>query len=758
MYYINNTPFKEQKGQKDKKEQKPITFTQGRKSVGNYSCKIQLNENNYHIDTPAGFKNIRLFPHQQANVAAMLDLEKHCANLKEIWNVRGNNIKIKFQTSAGLLSEKFGAGKTIMILALYLHQPMPEQEHMFFSIKNERRGSNHQMFTIKKTFHANSVLKPMLVFVAASVVLQWEKTIRDFTCLKVFTISGVRQLNKWYEMVQNKQINEYDIVLIKNGQITGKTYIKGYVEPKNRGTSRKIVNMVANMSRTVCWSRVVFDDYDIIKLPNECGHINARFTWFISATSLYSSRSNINVIHRLPSTYDNLNHHNITMKRFCSGVFLEGAGNIRCLPKYTEESIAMCKPKFYAYPIINKNKQLMGMIGELAGNKAVEIMEMLNGDAIETAAERAGIKTDSVGDIFKKVLGDQYNVYNSSVETEQFARSLNIDDILMMDKPPEGEVYWQKHFYVKKPVNYNYLDMKSKIDNVIEKCQNDKKTSGVAINRVKENIKENECPICCTELDDEDIFIMKCCGKILCSECGKQGTNTRRLGKRIMCRCPNCRKDIPFTDFIFLGEDFELDKITNDEIEISEYCKDQKEKYEEKEEKNRVPEIDVKNTTKIDAVIGLIRGYNVKGRVECDLNIPGMLTGMGEKPVAPQNKRKFIIFARHDETLHKLENEMKKQKIVCKRLGGTAAQLHADCVEFEDSYEGNNILLINGEKYSSGRNLQSATDLIFLHKIIESNIEAQIVGRVQRIGRKYEAHIHYMMYENEMRHGNFTMK
>ena len=103
-----------------------------------------------------------------------------------------------------------------------------------------------------------------------------------------------------------------------------------------------------------------------------------------------------------------------------------------------------------------------------------------------------------------------------------------------------------------------------------------------------------------------------------------------------------------------------------------------------------------------------------------------------------------------------MEEKMKGLKIQYKRLGGTAAQIHEVATEFQDSYEGTNVLLINGEKYASGLNLQTATDLVFMHKIMDRNIESQIIGRIQRLGRKYKAHVHYILYDDEIGYMNFA--
>ena len=133
-----------------------------------------------------------------------------------------------------------------------------------------------------------------------------------------------------------------------------------------------------------------------------------------------------------------------------------------------------------------------------------------------------------------------------------------------------------------------------------------------------------------------------------------------------------------------------------------------------------------------------------------------MIEGIKELPEAPNEHRKTIIFSKFDESLNNIEKKMKEADINYKRLGGTSAQIHKIATEFQDSYDGVNVLLINGEKYASGLNLQSATDLVFMHKIMDRNIESQIIGRIQRLGRVYKAHVHYILYEDEIGHMNFT--
>jgi SNF2 family DNA or RNA helicase len=235
---------------------------------------------------------------------------------------------------------------------------------------------------------------------------------------------------------------------------------------------------------------------------------------------------------------------------------------------------------------------------------------------------------------------------------------------------------------------------------------------------------------------------MKCCGKILCADCGVQGNNLTRKGNCIQGKCPHCRSIIGFNDLVFINEGFDLDSIIT-EKRVGGELKEPTDKC--------VERIIDEPKTKVEILLRILKGECLPNKRKIDVNIKGMLTGIKELPEAPPEHRKVIVFSKFDESLNDMEKQLKEKGVHIKRLCGTASQLHATACEFHDSYDGNNNLLINGEKYSSGRNFQSATDLVFMHKMLEKNIEAQIVGRIQRQGRVYKSHIHYILYNEEAR-------
>jgi SNF2 family DNA or RNA helicase len=321
---------------------------------------------------------------------------------------------------------------------------------------------------------------------------------------------------------------------------------------------------------------------------------------------------------------------------------------------------------------------------------------------------------------------------------------LNFGDIGRMNDPPENDVYHQKHVYEHRPILYRYPNIFEKIQSVKEACELSKHTSGSAIDRVKDNIKEGDCPVCCCTLSDDNVIIVKCCGKILCADCGVKGTHITRTQNAIAGKCPNCRAFIAFTDLIFINTDgLNLDDILN--CEVTDILNT--DPVEEK--KHGIPPRPQVNSCKYDVLRRIIAGDEIPDTTQSDVNIPGMLVGLTDLPEAPPNHRKVIVFSRYDESLNELEKKMTEEKVRYIRLGGTAAQIDTAVREFQDSYEGANILLINGERYASGLNLQTATDLVFTHKIIDISIESQIIGRIQRLGRVYKAHIHYILYNNE---------
>jgi len=283
--------------------------------------------------------------------------------------------------------------------------------------------------------------------------------------------------------------------------------------------------------------------------------------------------------------------------------------------------------------------------------------------------------------------------------------------------------------------NYSYWIPSLFID-ILDTYEESKRNNGLAINRVKDNIKAGECQICSLELKDFNVFINKCCGIILCDECAIKGSHLIKL----TAKCPNCDADINFSkDVIFINQEFDINSIveaTGDEHEIkSSHVKDK--------ENN----VDPKINPKLKALLDIINGDPPVNKKTVDMSIKQLI--IGKSILEPPKYRKVLVFANFNETLHNIEKTLDENSIKYLKLQGTHSKISTIISTFKNSNIHPTVLLINSSEHCAGLNLQFATDLIFFHKIINDNIESQVAGRAQRIGRTSNLNIHFLLYTNE---------
>jgi SNF2 family DNA or RNA helicase len=703
-----------------------------------------LNNSYTKIENVPGLKT-SLFPHQKTIVKAMLDLEMNRSyNVPILYN--RNNETHELKTTAGVLSEAVGSGKTIDILSVILLQKIPKvypdiSELNLLNKTSESRWSSQKLYytsCIRKKFR--NILKSTIVFAGVSVVNQWVSAIQTFTTLKYFTVFDVRDLQKLINIMADKSANNYDIIIVKNGKVTRPVVFPSYIKIESKNFNKStmyIYNIIANM-RNFCWARVVVDDFDTIKLPHNAGIVNGLFTWYISSTKKKMNTKTITTTD-FKSTSDLLMYSNYNCGNIMSNDLLFYNLNIRNDPKFVKETNNINSPKFYAYTFANPNNQYIGFLSLMGDDEANEVMEMLNGDAIETAAERIGIKTTKVADIFQIMLGKQFDRYIKSINVLGFiteVEPMQGHRQPMSENPDEDDTYKKTDLFIKREINYNYPNLKGLIDSTKEEYTEIRQKSSIAIERVKSNIKEGECPICSSELNDEDeeTIILKCCGIILCGMCcfGTVFPKNSPTGQ-----CSNCRAQLKLPDLIYLNSSFDLNNIVEEKMNDSDSDEDDEEKKDEVKEKPR---------DKMTAIVDIIKGIKPVERCRVDVNIPNLMKGTNILPELPYHK--VLIFANYDETIKKIRTTLTDEKVNFWQLGGSHKEIAATVEQFTNC-DKTCVLIINSMKHCSGLNLQTATDLIFAHKILDPNVETQVIGRGQRLGRTTTLKVHFMMYKNE---------
>lgn len=108
---------------------------------------------------------------------------------------------------------------------------------------------------------------------------------------------------------------------------------------------------------------------------------------------------------------------------------------------------------------------------------------------------------------------------------------------------------------------------------------------------------------------------------------------------------------------------------------------------------------------------------------------------------------KALIYSNHDKSFEDI--------CAClTRLGKTYDYIrggHKQISNTVEAYKDDRIdvLLINATHYGSGLNLENTTDIMMFHAL-NTEIEKQVVGRAQRMGRTCDLRVWHLLHENEM--------
>lgn len=103
---------------------------------------------------------------------------------------------------------------------------------------------------------------------------------------------------------------------------------------------------------------------------------------------------------------------------------------------------------------------------------------------------------------------------------------------------------------------------------------------------------------------------------------------------------------------------------------------------------------------------------------------------------------KFIIFSSFDETFALIRHALHDEGIVFVEITGTMETRSRNIEAFKHGNK--NVLFINSVSNGAGINLQEATDIILYHRVCD-NLERQIIGRAQRIGRTRPLTVHHLL-------------
>jgi hypothetical protein len=109
-------------------------------------------------------------------------------------------------------------------------------------------------------------------------------------------------------------------------------------------------------------------------------------------------------------------------------------------------------------------------------------------------------------------------------------------------------------------------------------------------------------------------------------------------------------------------------------------------------------------------------------------------------------KGKYLVFSSYDETFNDIIKEFVKNKITYSTILGSVSHINNVIDDFTNGTI--NVVMMNAKHYGSGLNLQMATDVVLYHEM-PKELETQVIGRAQRLGRISSLNVHYLLHENE---------
>jgi len=107
---------------------------------------------------------------------------------------------------------------------------------------------------------------------------------------------------------------------------------------------------------------------------------------------------------------------------------------------------------------------------------------------------------------------------------------------------------------------------------------------------------------------------------------------------------------------------------------------------------------------------------------------------------------KFLLFSNYDRTFDNLNQKLNDNGITYNKLVGSNIVINSIIKKFISGEI--KVLMLNALNYGSGLNLQMATDIIIYHEL-DIELETQVIGRAQRLGRTEPLNVYYLLNENE---------
>jgi len=760
----------------------PINF---KKLVRYINTEGTVNPKGPIIDTPKKIL-LDLKPHQKRTLYEMISKENGKYRYSSGFNVN-------------LLCDNVGSGKSLCILSLIAQKPIAQlKTDLYYSSKISYNSTSQPQgyyyygsrYEIGRTLDISPSaisLESNLIIVPHNIFLQWKNYITKYTNIKTFFISNKKTYTKFCSSKKDiiKYSKENDIILIKstmykkfhqmiNSVLLGENYshsdlivdvenesmnenlsiklkhemqktktefLLSYKDFMNmtlynknhefrtsiKNNFKKIEERLHKLINDYNWDdigkhydqkitpskykitgyyfeRVIVDEVDSIKIP-AFPYIYSKQTWYISS-------SINNIIY--PYGDRQWIQQTGTYKTISSGI--RGTGFLKeilvTMFRNTGWSSGSTKLDTYRglFAIIRNNNKFI----EKSIHIPEPIINMVHCHtpahlyAIKNAIDKNALKAFNAGDTKKAIEilgckgGSEKDLINQI--TQKLIDKKKLLEIKISERTTLLSTDIEKKENIKKLIegSDSTPESLSLFDSVLMLTTKNIKNHKAVIKNSKEQIvsidskvkgiqdrlgdvKSKICPICCCGFNEPSVT--PCCNNIFCIECITIALSTSK-------ECPLCRAKIHIKDVNLI----------------------------------------INNTE--DTEVEALRDNKLKSKLE----------NLIEIVVSSDSSKRFMIFSEYQETLKNIRQELDLLSINYSEIKGAGGTIQNIIHKFKNGEF--KILLLNAKYFGAGLNLQFTDEIIIYHRM-SKDLESQVIGRAQRLGRTDPLKINYLCYDNE---------
>jgi hypothetical protein len=737
---------------------------------------------------PPGFRGV-LYPPQATLLAAMLALERR--PLLAVEPGPGAPWAPLLQTKCGRVAERFSFGKTVVALALVCAAPAPAplpelaplptyplagaaaaRANRAFAALAAGGGTYDPAgagFLPELCLRYARYLPLTLVAAAPGVITQWIGNVERFTALRYFVVENVRSLREFEALHRGRRLGGYDLLFVKAGRVTANFAVAGEARapraarrpPKNRS----LFEALARVLEGVPVARLIVDDYDTLKLGSDDCFVPALFTWLISATR----RQTVVRVRLRGGAPDAAGFLRLNAGAGFPvlGAALDDIANrvcsLRCAPEYADAHLGTTLLGFRQVHV--RGGQAAAALRAL--DVPEEVVEMLNADAVGTAARALGIEARGIGDVLRRVVGTHLDGLRRAVRVAaRVERARARLGPGRADAPP-GEAGAGALVLRQALADGTDAEADAATDAAGAGClaaldawaAAQKEKYGKALARMQGNIREGHCQSCMLPFErgargaDAAYILAGCCQVLVCEPCV---TRPGPGGAGFIRRCPNCARDVePRTGLVRVGAELDLEEALADGAVLA------------ADRPAAAPGPEAQQDMSPDAQLGRILNPKLRaltqlllGRpVDClrDIRVPphigGLLDGRRDAPWPADKPKKYLVFTVQPESCALIEAELRRLGVRHCVLRGTRAQRDEAVARLRmaDGEAAVDVLLVSSAKDSAGLHLPFLSHVIFYHSVLDKNVEAQVTARGQRLGREHNLEVIALLNEFEAR-------